>query len=634
MKLRVINHHLIQEGDAYGLIYALVLNRALRIGGHDMFAFMYVNRDLYLGNKQYRGRVDRRVGYFTSFGLTPARFKLVFCAFSKTTRAIRFTLVGGQLTIAANAKLFKSNPRLISLFLTGHENDIGNKDELMEAGYLDLTMKEDSQLREAELRDGTLESLKAQIATDEADALRKQFRGVVTRFLRRSLDSQPPSQEPSALSFAYISRSTDYVLACLKSAGYDAVVRTLRAAVLSATRRYTSDSDAYLDRFTRELFKKASSKTAYSGYAWKPFEESQHRNDPVLVLFWIRGAKPDEEAAIFDKSAKSSPGKPQHHTNLVLYKLVRRLTNQLSSECGRPFIFVPIGDELTEITVCTFDANELEYKKGAKAYNLIQFFSSPTFTGKPMGAQINFLLRLATRHQVVQVGMRSGSMERLMYLGVPTIFFDRGSNDDRLPATIGHGRIRQLCGFAGQSEDELLAYMAQCQDILTGKERRGISFKGFPLFFHIENRDTGFLRYSRFSGITIDKMIGKLLEGVDVSVFNNFKYALASKSKDVPGSDGSWRIGGLAEAETHKLALMLWFIGEVFPHYSIALGAPTTTSTSLVTTKSSVFEGLLASKRSALEREAAERLQHKRELREANDKEIDVSDIFPGLFEE
>src|SRR4051812_41972749 len=68
MKLLCINHHLYQEGDTYGLIYAIQLSRVLtKIGDIDrVYGLFWINKDDYDSDPEYEKKIRRRIGYFSS----------------------------------------------------------------------------------------------------------------------------------------------------------------------------------------------------------------------------------------------------------------------------------------------------------------------------------------------------------------------------------------------------------------------------------------------------------------------------------------------------------------------------------------------------------------------------------------
>lgn len=528
-----INHHLYQEGDAYGLIYALLLNMAQPVGEIELHALFYIDGDSYDTDAGYRAQVERRLGYFRSFDLLGRRVKLVFCRFHPDPHvfSLKVRVIGpAAMEVVGNAGVFKRNPRKVSLALTEAENDVGKEI---------LTLRKDVFEEDAEkFVRGLNQLFSAELQ------LRSQFGGV-------------GGGQVDSIKFRYISYSTDYILRCTNVVGFEHVSGTLIGAVLGATSTYTPGNERFLQAFMERLLKRKLGSTA---------EPAQ---TPLIILFWIRGAKESEQQAIGGDRSKSV-GKPQHHTNHTLYKQVRALAGMLGETLRRKVLFVPIGDELKE----TGFREEFNFKKQAKDYNLIEFFRREGFAGKPMGAQMNFLTLMAMRYPVVQVGMRSGSMERLMYLGVPTVYFDRTRVEEGLPPLVGATRIRQLCGLQGTSALELKDYLLQLTDYL-GKEQPWK--KGFPYFFHIENRDTGFLRYSMHQ-TSLDRAVETLIstrrapDGTPYtrSGFNLIKsLAMKSHLRDLSLELRQWllTLGGLENTEAERLALILWFIDQTYPNY-------------------------------------------------------------------
>ncbi|WP_158501975.1 hypothetical protein [Vitiosangium sp. GDMCC 1.1324] len=661
MKVVFINHHLFQDGDTYGLIYALVLNQALKVEALRLGLF-WINDDLYQPGvngasqevRDYTRKVQTRLGYFESFGQFGPQVVLARCRFSDAVDVVEYEAGDNELLITANKTLFKDNPRLVSLFLTGEENDPSLWLKELDA-RLDARVKVDAgslayaanalEVSLAELPSPKdLERLRNYLkvhSSYSSDSLCYLVRGLgpSTRTAFKALVARTFGFErDDELYFAYISKSTDYVRQCITVKGFAAVADALRKAVLRCTQAYTEDNRTFIRTFMAGLIAHKDP-VARLGVPSKPpvvqlGVPSKKAPEPILLLFWIRGAKKDEESAILgtyeqDGSGKApSVGKPQHHTNVTLYKQVRHMVKELSVQTGVPILFVPIGDELVEdfgttvtdasrsvalsrtalehaalvlgisltqrpsheeyTRLCMYlrahygyDASQVEmllelrsgFKKGAKDHNLIRFFEREPFRNRPMGAQINFLLQLASQYRVVQVGMRSGSMERLMYLGVPTIYFDRTKPLPDLPNPVGAARIKQLCLFEGDSLTELMDYFMRCDAALNSPN----PIKGYPLFFQIENRDTGFLKYSSVSENRVNKMIEKLAEH-HLRDYNQLKHKIVQKGfLSSPGFNELRRnllkLGGLVDAEEQKMLFMLWFTMFVYPRYSALLNA-------------------------------------------------------------
>lgn len=530
-----VNHHLYQEGDAYGLIYAILLNMAVRVGGFELHALFYVNGDDYDAIPRYRAQVDRRLGYFRSFGLLGRRVKLVFCRFHDDAHvfSVKIHLLGQDaLEVRVNPVVFKRNPRKVSLALTGQENDIG---------------KEILKLREP-------------MFEEDLDKFPTALRML---FQAESDLLRPRRTVVEGVDFRYISYSTDYVVRCTREIGFERVTETLVEAIMTSTTEHTANNERFLQTFMAELLQR------------KTGSAEAREQMPLILLFWIRGAKDDEKLAIEtvdrarDGGKAPSPGKPQHHTNHTLYKQVRELSAVLGRTLQRKVLFVPIGDELKETGI----AEGFSVHKKDKAYNLIEFFYRPTFRNKPMGAQMNFLTLLAMRYPVVQVGMRSGSMERLMYLGVPTIYFDRTVAEEGLPPLVGSARIRQLCGLQGSTRTELKDYLLSLTEYLASENTWN---RGYPYFFHIENRDTGFMRYSS-QRTSIEGAVNALIDTLPEAQphsrleFNLLKsFAMKLKLRDFSADlrRRLFSMGGLAEVEAERFILMLWFVDQTYPNYA------------------------------------------------------------------
>lgn len=667
MRVVFINHHLFQDGDTYGLIYALVLNQALAVDALRIGLF-WINDDLYqpgvLGAPQeaqdYTRKVQTRLGYFESFGQLGPQLVLARCRFRDNVDVVEYEGGDNELIITANREMFKSNPRLVSLFLTGEENDPSLWLKSLDA-QLDALVKVDpATLAYAA---GVLGfSLAKPLSRKDHERLRdylKAHSGYAEdslRFLVRSLGPRTREAfktlvgwtfslgEEAEVQFAYISKSTDYVRQCITARGFAVVADALRRAVLHCTRDYADANQLFLRQFMTDLLGRKAPVVRVG------LREGE-APEPIILLFWIRGAKKDEASAILgdyerDDSGKApSPGKPQHHTNVTLYKQVRHMVKALSTETKVPILFVPIGDELVEDFGSTvadasrtaalsrtalehaalvlgislssrLTADEYKrlsmylnkhygyseedvgtllnlrsgFKKGVKDHNLIRFFEREPFKGRPMGAQINFLLQLASQHRVIQVGMRSGSMERLMYLGVPTLYFDRTKSLPDLPNPVGASRIKQLCLFEGDSFTELMDYFMRCDAAMN----TGNPIKGYPLFFQIENRDTGFLKYSSISENRINKMIEKLAEH-HLRDYNQLKQKVVQKGFLSSDQFNELRrqmltLGGLEDAEEQKMLFMLWFTMSVYPRYATLLGAASASRPSATAPPPSSFQ--------------------------------------------
>ncbi|GMU03186.1 hypothetical protein KH5H1_73070 [Corallococcus caeni] len=613
MNVLMINHHLFQEGDTYGLIYALQLSKALRVESPDyskVYGLLYFNGEEFQSDTDYREKILRRLGYFSSFNLLDDRLKVVACFYSDSTPTLQIEtrpfafsvrLQVPCVHVTANKALFKSNPRLIALALTGAENDPSKAVKTLTRTLLEH------------------EGLQPETSNSRLTA------GPFSQRLNEELlrlvqgDEENRAERIDGVSYAYISKSTDYIVDCIRKKSFLAVASTLRQLVEHSTQEYEEANKAFLDEFMEGLVGKyVTDKRQEPRYAWQKFTSAEDKTGFLIILFWIRGAKQDEKAAIF-MEGEGSVGKPQHHTNLTLYKYIRNLTQILGQELDRPFLFVPIGDELKELTR---EGETFGYTKGGKAHNLINFFKREPFAGRPMGAQMNFLLQLSKEFQVIQVGMRSGSMERLMYLGVPTIYFDRAGAVQGLAPPVGAERIKQLCGFKSGGPTKLMEYFDTCAQNL-GKDAEAIEASGssgFPLFFQVENKDTGFLRYSdigptwvapeggwtrdkhtgkweqaswvRVPGTRLDNtirgLLGVLNKGLKTDItlheFNVFKAKLTQKNylrQNLEASKKFLMLGGLNEAEEAKFSAMLWFMSVVYPRYSALFGEARTTRATL-----------------------------------------------------
>lgn len=535
-----ITHHLIQEGDTYGLIYSLLVNEAFHVSDINLCGLFFVDDDDYSANRDgYQGKIDRRMGYFDSFRLRErGLIKLAKCVFTDKVKVMKFEPDRDGVVIFANSQIFGKNTRKVSIFLTGVENDPGKKGQRDSDKILGL------------------------IAEDAKEA-QQQARSAFIECLRPALIGERRLLRP-IVRFGYISYSTSYVLRCVNEVGAVKVAGHLRGAILGATREYTRENEVFLGDFMGKVFGKYLVKKQRLQQGSVPKIEAP-KEDFIVVLFWIRGAKDSERDAIF-KVEGTNVGKPQHHTNVGLYKYVRELVRRTAEATGRPYLFVPIGDELKDLAI---DSTEYGYVKGSKENNLINFFRRTTFKDKPMGAQINFLLQFALNYKVIQVGMRSGSMERLMYLGVPTIYFDRTEIVEGLMNPVGDSRILDLCSFKKRSTPQLLDY---CVDVIKRVSDKEPLSGGYPLFFHIENTDTGALKYAMFPNSREEKRINVLLARAKISreEFNDFTGHLKIKNflHWMELEQNKFAIvSGLSDSEAALFTMMLWFIGEIQPYY-------------------------------------------------------------------
>lgn len=166
---------------------------------------------------------------------------------------------------------------------------------------------------------------------------------------------------------------------------------------------------------------------------------------PILVLVWIRGVSGSERAKLDtagignddireDNFGRINTAKrnPHHVMTAQLYDAICRMTGELATKSRRPYQVCPIGDE---IYLNQYDRTSPRHV-GAAPDNLVNFFTRLADFGYALGsmrigprrfAQSYFLHRLATHPRlggVVQIGLRSGAMETLMYLGFPTIYIE------------------------------------------------------------------------------------------------------------------------------------------------------------------------------------------------------------------
>ncbi len=644
-----VNHHLYQDGDTYGLIYALLLNETLSVGDLDLHGLFWINADLYRpdtkglpkNQEEYTRKVTQRLGYFSSFGLLERRVTRVLCTFTDAVKVVNVAVEGRVVRIRANKALFNDNPRTLSLYLTASENDPGGSRRALLRGGLQSAESADEKLDRKDYLalKATIDGGAAAPGQDRvAEGLTAHFQERLRIALLRSLRDHNRHRSPVLLPpvrYEYISFSTDYVARCVREKGFAAVAYALRVDVVRSTRDYTSDNKGYLRVFLRALFahyveKYTNDRKRYAWVTGTPFARS---GDFVVVLFWIRGAKRDELRAISkelnEDGSRPSVGKPQHHTNMTLYKLVRHGVGELAAKLGKPLLFVPIGDELTETLP------DATYEKSARDHNLIRFFEREPFAGKPMGAQINFLLQLSTACQVVQVGMRSGSMERLMYLGVPTIYFDRTRAKPNLAPPVGAARIKQLCGFQGDSPRDLMEYLLRT---LSALDRGGLDAKGYPLFFQIENNDTGVLKYSAEAESAVSNAVDAVLGKVSRSAYNAFKRESAKpgflRTTDAAHVGAFLHLGGLEPKEMEKLVFMLWFTTVASVKYTSIINRRPALSPEIRLGDDPLsrdFQRFRAEKKQA--EDAVRRRREEAEVARQNEPSVSLSGVF-GMFDE
>jgi hypothetical protein len=552
-----INHHLYQEGDTYGLVNSVILNKEVRATSpasneapHS--ALIYVDADKLASDPDYQKQVARRQGYFDSQGLQQGSdYQLVNCHFEGQKGLASERRDDGSVHVNADPEIFNSNPRLVSLVLTNAENDPSKQ------------------------REGLKGKLQGQgVDTDQATSgFKDALAGPSTKF-------------------GYISDSTKYLGRVTGTKGAGFVGDTLRTKTMESTAQYSADNEAYLDQFMGKLTERKNLQGAEPG-------------DFFVVLLWIRGARQSELDAIM-KEGDGSIGKPQHHTNMLLYKQVRQLVKTVAADTQRPFVVVPIGDELKEpapppsATSAALDdvkenfpdappgpVSPCVYEKKRERHNLIRFFAEEPFAGKPMGAQMNFLLQLSAKYPVIQVGMRSGSLERLMQVGVPTIYFDRTAKVDGLPNPVGHTRIKDLSGLKPRETKDLAGKKQKepttSDDVLShakrlSEQQEGDPFTGgFPLMFHVENTDTGVTKYSGVPGTRVDNHLNKVLAhslgkedpAANLASYNATKQHLASVKRVPPsafdsqlGPDDKQNLaaGGLSDQEAKNFRYMLWTV--------------------------------------------------------------------------
>ncbi|MFY0522919.1 hypothetical protein ACN28I_06900 [Archangium gephyra] len=195
------------------------------------------------------------------------------------------------------------------------------------------------------------------------------------------------------------------------------------------------------------------------------FRSLQKQSPQGVLLVWVRGLSGDERDKL--KTLQGTTGKtllqrrdqgedvedlfspldkkkrnPHHLMTPQLFETVRYVGQRMK------FAVLPIGDELL------FDEYQAVSRgKAAQAYqggsadNLIGFWSRDKWFGGPERRFRQLLLlwhlfrRLSTWNiPLVQVGLRSGEMEKAAYLGVPTIYIEEKASETgarMLPVTVG-----------------------------------------------------------------------------------------------------------------------------------------------------------------------------------------------------
>jgi len=566
-RILLINHHLYQDGDTFGLMFAMQAGLEVKLGSYDeIWALFWIDADQ-LANADYWQKVNRRINYFKSFGGVYQRLLGVRCRFSGETKSFRYTKtpipraiqVRVPKVVKDGKDVFNQNPRKLSMFLTGGENPIGDAKVLK---TLELNTP---------LDDGPWQSflnfVPALPGVPKAggSALRTGFRALIMQKLGLG--------DGDELSFDYISRSTALMAGAVKQQGFPWVSELIR----SAMRRSGSDAaKQYVDTFMQDVVSHYRAKPRFSS---AQAQESLNTRDGdfLVVLFWIRGPKDDELTALTEPGASKSEGKPQHHTNRLLYKLVRQIVAAEANNLQRPIVLVPIGDELGEFQA---ETSQLEVVKAQRSWNLIKFFKRAEFADKPMGEQLRFLTELADEYQVMQIGMRSGAMERLMMAGVPTVYFDRTVSVDNLDEPVGAERIRQLCAFQGTTLLELERFFAELTRKLDGTQ--GGRPGGFPLLFQIENRDTGWLSYADMTendaarNPKVARVVEALLNRVTLAEFRKVNRgadlasvcrAYLAKTLSEQRLIDAVTAGSLGPEPAQMLAAIIWFTAIIYPAY-------------------------------------------------------------------
>jgi hypothetical protein len=197
-------------------------------------------------------------------------------------------------------------------------------------------------------------------------------------------------------------------------------------------------------------------------------------------------------------SLNTNKRNPHHLMTPQLFETVRYVAGRMN------FAVIPIGDELffDEYLAASTKTRATVYQRGGDD-NLIGFWSRDAWFGGPeRRIRQLFLLwhlfrRLSTWNiPLVQLGLRSGEMEKAAYLGVPTIYIEESVSETggrMLPVTVG-GTFpkskepsddtkqwwadKSALATGPNSPDTLQAQMASSENVMKGlvKDSKGWKF--------------------------------------------------------------------------------------------------------------------------------------------------------------
>jgi hypothetical protein len=113
-------------------------------------------------------------------------------------------------------------------------------------------------------------------------------------------------------------------------------------------------------------------------------------------------------------------------------------------------------------------------------------------------------------------------------------------------------------------------YCLQALDYFGGQSQ--IEPGGFPLFFHVENRDTGYLKYSSDGPTNVQKLVRTVLDGLSVNLteYNSYKSFLYQKNflRQVLVPRVYHDVGGLDATQEAMFCQMIWFTLLVYKNYA------------------------------------------------------------------
>ncbi|PTL79882.1 hypothetical protein [Vitiosangium sp. GDMCC 1.1324] len=208
----------------------------------------------------------------------------------------------------------------------------------------------------------------------------------------------------------------------------DAAGRSKRLAHTLAATELKKKPNGVILLWVRSLNKKEREELGkLSAQDLEDLKQRKQRGHLVDELFWkLHGKKRN----------------PHHLMTPQLFETVRFIAQKMN------FSVIPIGDELffDEYLAVSSKKEASAYQKGEES-NLINFWNRHEWFGGPKRRirQLFLLWQLFRRLSaqgipLVQIGLRSGEMEKAAYLGVPTIYLEEGTSETgarMLPVTVG-----------------------------------------------------------------------------------------------------------------------------------------------------------------------------------------------------